>query len=164
MKDATIPVAICLVGLVCIGLWFVTAGPVHLFSPPPESVQKVDDPPVVVTPAKKIEAPRKKFSAPDPAPAIVEEAAVVAPLPAPAPVVAQPPVAAKPIEPAQFPAASQIVIGTEKTALTKTFGEPTLSATSMDRGHLDETLVYARENGRRVTMINLEDGKTRSAH
>ena len=44
----------------------------------------------------------------------------------------------------------------------KTYGEAALSITRLDRGHDFETLVYARNHGKEITVVSLEDGKASS--
>jgi len=56
-----------------------------------------------------------------------------------------------------------IFANTPKQAIAKTYGEPALSTRRVDRGHDLETLVYARDRGKEVTVILLEDGKVPSA-
>jgi hypothetical protein len=56
-----------------------------------------------------------------------------------------------------------IFANTPKEAIAKTYGEPALSTRRVDRGHDLETLVYARDRGKEVTVILLEDGKVPSA-
>ena len=44
----------------------------------------------------------------------------------------------------------------------KTYGDPALSITRLDRGHDIETLVYTRNRGKEITVVSLEDGKVSS--
>jgi hypothetical protein len=60
-------------------------------------------------------------------------------------------------------AGDRIFANTPKEAIAKTYGEPALSTRRVDRGHDLETLVYARDRGKEVTVILLEDGKVPSA-
>jgi hypothetical protein len=61
-------------------------------------------------------------------------------------------------------AGDQVPAETQKEALMKTQGEPTLSTIRVDRGHDLETLVYTRDRGKELTVISLEDGKVSSAY
>src|ERR1700681_2295463 len=65
--------------------------------------------------------------------------------------------------PPRFDGGDRIFANTPKEAIAKTYGEPTLSTRRVDRGHDLETLVYARDLGKAVTVILLEDGKAPSA-
>jgi hypothetical protein len=64
---------------------------------------------------------------------------------------------------APIDAGDRILANTPKEAIAKTYGEPTLSTRRVDRGHDLESLVYARDRGKEVTVILLEDGKVPSA-
>jgi len=52
--------------------------------------------------------------------------------------------------------------GTQNETTEKTYGEAALSITRLDRGHDLETLVYARNRGKEITVVSLEDGKVTS--
>jgi len=156
MRDIIIPAVIVLVGIGGIALWLLNVGSVRPSQPPSEMVQSTDAPTANSSPPKK----SKPVSGGAKAPSLVtEEVAIAVPTtPPPSP---KPIVRAKPAEKPQLPAANQIVIGGEKTWVTTNLGEPTLTATTSDGGHLRETLVYARDQGR-VTIV-LIDGKISSA-
>jgi hypothetical protein len=51
---------------------------------------------------------------------------------------------------------------TQNETTVKTYGEPALSVTRLDRGRDLETLVYARNRGKEITVVSLEDGKVTS--
>jgi len=55
-----------------------------------------------------------------------------------------------------------IPAATQNETPVKTYGEPALSVTRLDRGHDLETLVYARNRGKEITVVSLEDGKVTS--
>jgi len=110
--------------------------------------------------------------APKPAPVVVKT--VVKPKPIPAPVeqpavIPAPPVVAEaaPVvkrDPRPFPAVDQIPTGVHEDSITTKYGDPALSAVTSTGGHMVETFVYARQQGRSATVIRLEDGKVSSAY
>ena len=58
-------------------------------------------------------------------------------------------------------AGGQIPSAAHETTVN-TYGEAALSITRLDRGHDFETLVYARNRGKEITVVSLEDGKVSS--
>jgi len=56
-------------------------------------------------------------------------------------------------------AAGQIPAATQNETTVNTYGDAALSITRLDRGHDIETLVYARNRGKEITVVSLEDGK-----
>jgi hypothetical protein len=58
----------------------------------------------------------------------------------------------------------QVPAETQKEALVKTQGEPTLSTVRVDRGHDLETFVYTRDRDKELTVISLEDGKVSTVY
>lgn len=56
-------------------------------------------------------------------------------------------------------ARGRIPAATQNETSAKTYGEPALSIRRLDRGHDLETLVYARNHGKEITVVSLEDGK-----
>jgi hypothetical protein len=57
------------------------------------------------------------------------------------------------------PSVDQISIGAERQDITEKFGVPALSAETMVRGHVIETMVYGTDRAHTLTVISLEDGK-----
>ena len=51
---------------------------------------------------------------------------------------------------------------TQSESVVKTYGEPAVSITGIDRGHDVETLVYTRNHGKEVSAISLKDGQISS--
>jgi hypothetical protein len=76
----------------------------------------------------------------------------------PAPV----PVEAAPARP--FPSVAEIAVGAEGDTIMDAYGDPALSTTTSDHGHVLETFVYARDGIRDVTVISLEDGRVSAAY
>ena len=56
-------------------------------------------------------------------------------------------------------AGGQIPTDTQDETSVKAYGEAALSITRLDRGHDLETLVYARNRGKEITVVSFEDGK-----
>jgi len=89
-----------------------------------------------------------------PAPVITE----VAPKPVAA---VKPP--APPVDPPPFPQVDQIANGAPEETVIDKYGVPAISALTSDRGHVLSTYVYAKDQGRSETVIQLEDGRVASA-
>jgi hypothetical protein len=61
---------------------------------------------------------------------------------------------------AAVPSVDQISIGADRQDITEEFGVPALSAETMVRGHVIETMVYGPDRAHHtLTVISLEDGK-----
>jgi hypothetical protein len=63
-----------------------------------------------------------------------------------------------------FPSVSEIAVGAVGDAITDAYGDPSLSTTTSDHGHVLETFVYARNGIREMTVISLQDGRVSSAY
>jgi len=59
-------------------------------------------------------------------------------------------------------AGGELPSGAQTEANAKTYGNPVLSITRVDRGHDLDKLVYTRDRGKEVTIISYEDGKVSS--
>jgi hypothetical protein len=59
-------------------------------------------------------------------------------------------------------AGRRIPAATQNGTTAETYGEPALSIRRLDHGHDLETLVYARNRGKEITVVSLEDGKVSS--
>lgn len=144
MKDFIILLVICVIVVLAVG-WYLLPGPAHnLFrtsvavqSPAPEP-EKPAPPP---TPPHKVVAVHKAEEPP-----VAEPVAVVTPAP----------VAIIPL-PVIVPAPGEVTLGVERSGIIDSYGNPALSASTVDRGHLFETMVYRHE--RQQAVIRLEDGK-----
>lgn len=85
----------------------------------------------------------------------------VAVAPAPVVVAVAPPVAKEP--PPPFPVVEQIRTGSKEDAITSTYGSPTVTTLTSEKGHMIENLIYKRPAGHTAAVIQLEDGKVSSA-
>jgi hypothetical protein len=153
LKDGLVLLVVCVL-LVGGTFWWSTQAPVRHLSVPAEQVLKQEAVAKTAVPVAK--APQHRSSRPP----VVQQAAVVEPVPAlaapePAPVIPPPP---------PFPAVDQIKTGSHEDAITGKYGEPALSAMTTAGGHMVETLIYARERGRFATVIRLEDGRVSAAY
>jgi hypothetical protein len=155
LKDTVVLAVVFLIVAGAFFLWW-TQTPDHYGTPvadtqaqPPEPAPK---PSPVVLKAKRIKP------APQP---VVEEAALA---PAPEPVVVAPAAPVVHRDPPPFPAVEQIATGVHEDSITGKYGDPQLSAVTSTRGHMVETMVYARERGRLATVIRIEDGRVASAY
>jgi hypothetical protein len=97
-------------------------------------------------------------------PAVVKPAAVAEIAPTVPPVVLAPPPAPAPAPAWPFPLVGEIAVGIPQNTITREYGDPVLTATTSDHGHVLETMVYAREGAKEMTVISLEDGKVSAAH
>jgi hypothetical protein len=155
LKDGVVLLVIC---LIVVGGILVrwTQSPTHSLSTAepqiPESKTALKTAPTV---AKSSPKPK-----PTPAPA-AEESTVVDATPSPQVAAAVPVVHA---DPPPFPAVEKIATGLREDFITSTYGNPALSSVTSTGGHMVETFVYARDNGRLATIIRLEDGKVSAAY
>ena len=96
------------------------------------------------------------------APAALQESADLQRIPAAAAATQKPEEA---LAPPPFPAVEQIARGDEEIESVGRYGDPTLSTTTSDRGHVFETLFYARDRGQLQTLVGIRvtDGKVLSA-
>ncbi len=74
------------------------------------------------------------------------------------PVVAAPAPAVYP-----FPTGREIQAGAEKPDIMEKFGQPQLTATTADDGHVFQTLAYKSQRTESMTLIFLVDGRVASA-
>jgi hypothetical protein len=155
MRDIIIPAVIVLVGIGGIALWLLNVGSVQPLHPS-ETVQTAEAPIANPNPPKN---PKTASKTAKTLPLVTEQ--VTAAIPTNPPDL-KPVVHRQPAQRPPLPAANQIVIGGERTWVTTNLGEPTLTATTSDGGHLRETLVYTRDQDRRVTIVVI-DGKISSA-
>ncbi len=154
LKDGLVLIAIC-VALVGGTFWWSAQSPPRRLNAPSEQVQKPEATaiPVTANPAVK---PRRAAAS------VVEEAAVLEPIPVPA--APEPVPAIPPPPPPPFPAVDQIATGAHEDSITGKYGDPALSAVTSAGGHKVETLIYAKDRGRSATVIRLEDGRVSSAY
>ena len=158
LKDGIVLVAAC---LVLVGGIFVywRQSPSHALRNAVErltakSAGASHEPPVV-PPAKTIAIPLK----PKPGLAKKSPAVELAQTEIPQnPHVAETLVARQP-DTSQFPTSDKISSGVRHDSITSTFGDPTLFALTSTGHRVVETFVYAKDRGRRTTVIRLEDGK-----
>jgi hypothetical protein len=96
---------------------------------------------------------------PKPKPArvtVAEEPAVVEASGSPQVAAADPVVHA---DPPPFPSVENITTGLPEDSITRTYGDPALSAMTSTGGHMVETFVYARDGGGLATVVRLVDGR-----
>jgi hypothetical protein len=163
MKDGVVLFLICVVtvGLIALGVMYVDG-----FHPSRASIapSEVREGPAVVVPAPKPKVAPKPVKAAVPEPPAIETVAAAPPAPG------RPAATSASATPAErgpappFPSVGEIALGAHEDNITQTFGDPALSALSSDRGHVLETLIYAKDGGKAVTVISLEDGKVSSAY
>ena len=162
MKDGVVLLVICLIGIG--GVYVFWRGPSQVYVAPVEkpaieskTAAKTAARTVAVASAKP--KPAGAFASLPPTAALESSPITEAAEPEPAP---PPPVAVvKPQPP--FPEGGRIAPGVQGDMITRTYGDPALSAVTSSGRHVVETFVYAKERGRRATVIRVEDGKVASA-
>jgi hypothetical protein len=160
LKIALFVLSVAVLG--CILLWRDHADPFDLRSyvnRPSQAAANPDPAPSVAAPTSPkpvaVRAVKPVVVETPPAPVIAE----AAPQPAEP---AQPP--APPADPLPFPSVDQIASGASGDAVLDKYGTPAISALTSDRGHVLNTYIYAKDQGRSETVIQLEDGKVASAY
>jgi len=58
-----------------------------------------------------------------------------------------------------FPLASDIAVGADRSAVTASFGKPSMVTTAVDGGRLLETYVYLRRDPNTATVVLLRSGR-----
>lgn len=147
MRDFVLLMVVCLVVVIAVG-WFLFPGRGHDLFKTTVAVKAADpkpEPEKEATPAPK---PHKRPAPPKVETAAVEPAAKLRTDLVVIPVTYAP----KPV-----PAPGEVKVGAERAHIIDSFGDPNLSASTEDRGHLFETFVYKRD--RRQAVIHLEDGR-----
>jgi hypothetical protein len=155
LKDGTVLMVICIIGLGGLAAWWIKA-PAHPLS---STGSQIAEPAAAPAPAPVVKhLPKFRPATPEVAeqPVVAEAAAVVASSPAPVVRVQAPP--------RPFPAVEQISSGAHEDAITDKYGDPALSAVTSSGGHMMETFVYSKNGGRNATVIRLQDGKVASAY
>jgi len=95
--------------------------------------------------------------------AVKHSTAVDRPMPQQEPVVSEP--AGQPATQVSypFPEASEVLAGTQKTAILATFGPPEVMVTGADFGRLNQKFVYRDKSTGRKTIISVVNGNVASA-
>ena len=146
MKDFFLLVIVCIVIIGGVG-WLLLPGPIGSLLHPTVSVAPSKPTPEKAS-ATPPEAPVKKSVPPKKieTPALTAVAPATAVRPAPAREA-----------PVRLPSPWEVLPGEERSAVVERYGDPTLSASTMDTGHLFETYVYRSD--RYQSIIHLEDGR-----
>ena len=111
-------------------------------------------------PAKRSAQPKVSIAqqkAPEPVAQDSPVAAALVPITKPAEIVQ----AAPPLPP--MPVADQIAKGAETDSIVEQYGEPALFMTTSQNKHVIETMVYARPDAQKQTLIRIQDGRVVSA-
>ncbi len=147
MKDGLSLLLLCVVIVAGVAIWLVDSDLVHPLRSSNGFVRQepAQSPPQASSQAKAKPAP-KPARARIPQMSAVIEPAATRNVSTDAPIVAG----------GELPSGAQ----TETNA--KTYGNPVLSITRVDRGHDLDKLVYTRDRGKEVTIISYEDGKVSS--
>jgi hypothetical protein len=142
MKDDLILLLVSIVVVGGVAVWLLGLDPVEPFRYTNGRVRQEQETPLAGSQAKAKQASRPSRSR------IPQKSAVVEHAPTP-----------KTSTAAAIDAGDQFPASPQKETNAKTYGEPALSTTKVDRGRELETLVYTRDRGKEIRVISLEDGK-----